>query len=206
MKRYLYVLLVIALFTLQACTTDAAPVESDEAAGSLIQPASSDSTELSLEGSAGAANGQIVSPAECAAVDTKAAQLAADILILVNQERSTNGLGAVTLNAQLTQAAQAHSLDMGCKFFLSHTGSDNSSPADRISRAGYLSSVWAENVAAGYTYSTASAVMAGWMNSAGHKANILNPSVTEMGIGYVYNASDPNRYRNYWTMVLAAPK
>jgi uncharacterized protein YkwD len=204
MKRYLYVLLIVALFALQACATDAAPVEGDEA-GSLIPPVSSDASSLSLEGSAGAANDPIkVSPeGQCTASDSNAAQFAADVILLVNQERAAAGLNAVTSQAQLTQAAQAHSLDMGCNFFMSHTGSDGSSPLDRIKRTSYPFTWWGENVAAGYR--TPATVMTGWMNSAPHKANILNPNFTEIGIGYVYNPNDTvNRYSHYWTMVLGS--
>ena len=82
---------------------------------------------------------------------------------------------------------------------MSHTGSDGSNPGDRIARAGYRFSAWAENVAMGYP--DAASVMDGWMNSPGHRANILSGNVTEIGVGLAYAADGAP----YWTMVLARP-
>ena len=63
-----------------------------------------------------------------------------------------------------------------------------------------------ENIAAGYA--SPEAVMSGWMNSSGHRANILNCNFTEIGVGYAYAANDPGtiQYRHYWTQVLAKPR
>jgi uncharacterized protein YkwD len=109
---------------------------------------------------------------------------------LVNAERSKVGCSALTLNATLTKVAQAHSEDMAAHSNMSHTGSDGSSPGDRITRAGYNWSTYGENVA--YGYATPEEVMAGWMSSPGHKANILNCSFKEIGVGL----AQPN---SYWT-------
>ena len=201
MKRYFLLLSVIALFALQACGSSDPAVEED-GSGYLVPPVSSGEGAISLEGAAGLESPAQGAPSGCAASDANAAQFATEVLALVNQERAANGLGAVTLNAQLTQAAQGHSFDMGCNFFLSHTGSDGSDPGARIDATGYYWLTWGENVAAGY--STPAAAMNGWMNSPGHRANILDGSFTEMGIGYAYNSGDTvNKYYHYWTMVLA---
>jgi uncharacterized protein YkwD len=80
---------------------------------------------------------------------------------------------------------------------MTHTGSNGSDAGDRIRAAGYQPSTWGENVAAGYT--SASSVVAGWMGSSGHRANILNPAFTEIGVASA-TAADGTRY---WTMVLA---
>lgn len=202
MKRYLLLLSIVVLFALQACGSGNPSVEED-GSGYLVPAVTSGEGSVSLEGAAGAESpAQVAAPAGCAASDANAAQLANEVLALVNQERAANGLAAVTLNAQLNQAAQRHSFDMGCKFFLSHTGSDGSDPGARIDATGYYWLTWGENVAAGY--STAATVMNGWMNSPGHRANILNGSFTEMGIGYAYNSADTVKsYYHYWTMVLA---
>lgn len=119
-----------------------------------------------------------------------ASGVAARIVQLVNAERSKVGCSPVTLNAVLTKAAQAHSADMAAHQNMSHTGSDGSSPGDRITRAGYIWSTYGENVA--YGYATPEQVMAGWMSSPGHKANILNCSFKEIGVGL----AQPN---SYWT-------
>ncbi|MER6130341.1 CAP domain-containing protein [Streptomyces sp. NPDC001795] len=119
-----------------------------------------------------------------------ASGVAARIVQLVNAERSKVGCSALTLNATLTKAAQAHSQDMAAHQNMSHTGSDGSSPGDRITRAGYTWSTYGENIA--YGYATPEQVMAAWMSSPGHKANILNCSFKEIGVGL----AQPN---DYWT-------
>ena len=81
---------------------------------------------------------------------------------------------------------------------MTHTGSDGSNAGDRIARAGFSAGTWGENVAAGYA--TAASVVDGWMNSSGHRANILDPSFTHIGVA-VANAAEGTPY---WTMVLAA--
>ncbi|MER5228243.1 CAP domain-containing protein [Streptomyces flaveus] len=119
-----------------------------------------------------------------------AAPAVARVVALVNSERAKVGCSPVTLNAKLSQAAQAHSADMASHNTMSHTGSDGSDPGQRITRAGYLWSTYGENVA--YGYSTPEQVMAGWMASAGHKRNILDCGFKEIGVG----AAQPG---NYWT-------
>ncbi|WP_316763985.1 CAP domain-containing protein [Streptomyces herbicida] len=119
-----------------------------------------------------------------------ASGVVARVVQLVNAERAKVGCSALTLNATLSKAAQAHSDDMAAHQNMSHTGSDGSSPGDRITRAGYAWSAYGENVA--YGYSTPEQVMAGWMASPGHKANILNCSFKEIGVGL----AQPN---SFWT-------
>ncbi|MER5462079.1 CAP domain-containing protein [Streptomyces sp. NPDC002668] len=115
---------------------------------------------------------------------------AARVLQLVNSERGKVGCSALTMNAKLTKAALDHSKDMASHKNMSHTGSDGSSPGDRITSAGYSWSTYGENVA--YGYATPESVMAGWMSSPGHKANILNCAFKEIGIGL----AQPG---DYWT-------
>ncbi|MBL3666353.1 CAP domain-containing protein [Streptomyces sp. M2CJ-2] len=114
----------------------------------------------------------------------------AEVVELVNAERGKAGCSPVKVNATLTEAAQNHSEDMAASRNMSHTGSDGSSPADRITRAGYSWSTYGENVA--YGYSTPEQVMAGWMSSPGHKENILNCAFEEIGVGL----AQPG---DYWT-------
>ncbi|UUU23544.1 CAP domain-containing protein [Streptomyces sp. DSM 40750] len=112
------------------------------------------------------------------------------VLALVNSERQKAGCAPVTENSKLTKAAQNHSQDMADHQNMSHTGSDGSSMTDRLARVGYAYRSAGENVAAGY--GTPESVMDGWMNSPGHKANILNCGFKEIGIGL----AQPG---NYWT-------
>ncbi|MFJ4517940.1 CAP domain-containing protein [Streptomyces sp. NPDC088816] len=136
-------------------------------------------------------------PSEPAASkDTSASsQATARAVELVNSERAKVGCSALTVNDKLTKAAQAHSEDMASHQNMSHTGSDGSNPGDRITRAGYGWQSYGENVA--YGYDTPEQVMAGWMSSAGHKANILNCSFKEIGVGL----AQPG---NYWTQDFGA--
>ncbi|MFI1562959.1 CAP domain-containing protein [Streptomyces sp. NPDC020490] len=128
--------------------------------------------------------------APAAGPETPASAAVARVVALVNNERAKAGCSPVTLNAKLSQAAQAHSADMASHNTMSHTGSDGSDPGQRITRAGYLWSTYGENVA--YGYSTPEQVMAGWMASAGHKRNILDCDFKEIGVG----VAQPG---NYWT-------
>ncbi|MFI8952112.1 CAP domain-containing protein [Streptomyces sp. NPDC053750] len=114
----------------------------------------------------------------------------AKVVELVNAERGKAGCSPVTVNAALTKAAQAHSEDMAATGTMSHSGSNGSSPEDRISNAGYNWSTYGENVA--YGYETPEKVMAGWMSSPGHRENILNCEFKEIGVGLAQPGS-------YWT-------
>ncbi len=109
---------------------------------------------------------------------------------------------ALSWNCQLKQAALAHSQDMANEDFMSHTGSDGSSPGDRIDRTGYLWWTWGENVAAGY--SSVSSVVQGWINSSGHCANMMNPNFTNLGAAKFSNSS--SQYGIYWTQVFGRPR
>lgn len=118
------------------------------------------------------------------------------MITLLNNERTSRGLVPLAARAELGAAADRHSADMACNDFVNHTGSDGSTMATRIEAAGYLPwALLAENVAAGY--STPSAVVAAWMSSDDHRANILNPGLTEIGVGYAYRSG--TTYGHYWT-------
>jgi uncharacterized protein YkwD len=121
------------------------------------------------------------------------------VVELTNAQRSQAGLQPLRLNLQLNAAAQAHTEDMAIHDFFAHTALNGSSPGDRTRLAGYSSSSVGENIAAGYA--TPEAVVQGWMNSPGHRANILNSSYEEIGVGYYYAANDTGKvnYKSYWT-------
>lgn len=130
------------------------------------------------------------------APQASAATVQEDVITFTNAERAKVGCPALRAHAALNTAAQRHSADMATNNFMGHTGSDGSTMVVRIERAGYRG--WtraAENVAAGHT--TAAAVVRGWMNSSGHRANILNCALREIGVGYQYRAG--TRYGHYWT-------
>jgi uncharacterized protein YkwD len=115
------------------------------------------------------------------------------VLEITNAERAKAGCKALRGDAKLALAARRHSTDMGVNVYFDHNSQDGTSPWDRIRKAGY-NSPGAENIAAGQP--TAAAVMDGWMNSPGHRANILNCKLKALGVGY-YKGS--KGYRTYWT-------
>ncbi|MHC3453800.1 sigma-70 family RNA polymerase sigma factor [Streptomyces prasinus] len=104
------------------------------------------------------------------------------VLALANTERAAAGCSPVTLDNRLNKAAQLHSEDMSANDYFSHTGQNGSSFVDRVTAQGYPSP-GAENIARGQ--SSAASVMEAWMNSEGHRANILNCSLKTMGVGVV---------------------
>jgi uncharacterized protein YkwD len=127
--------------------------------------------------------------AGCAAAETiptsaSTEGVRAAVLCLVNAQRAANGVGALTDNAALTVAAQAHSDDMVSARYFSHTSLDGRSFAGRITAAGYSGAATAENIAWGSGgQSTPAQIVSGWMNSPGHRANILNASLSTSGVG-----------------------
>ncbi|PZV06933.1 MAG: hypothetical protein DCF32_08640 [Leptolyngbya sp.] len=132
------------------------------------------------------------------AAQTNAA-IAQEILRLVNIERQRVNAPPLVLNDKLTAAAQRHAQDMATSRRMSHTGSDGSTMRSRIDATQYNWSTIGENVAMGQP--TAAAVIAAWMNSPGHRQNMLNPAFTELGVGYAIGANRP-----YWAQVFARPR
>lgn len=114
---------------------------------------------------------------------------------LTNAERTNQGILPLEWDNRLGMAARAHTEDMAQNNFLSHTGSDNSNPSERITRAGFSLITSAENVARGQV--TPAAVISSWMNSPRHRDNILNPDLTHLGVGFV---------NNFWTQKFGTPR
>ncbi|MFI6780767.1 CAP domain-containing protein [Micromonospora sp. NPDC050276] len=123
---------------------------------------------------------------------------AREVVDLVNAERAKAGCKALTIDDKLMTAAQRHSQDQADHQNMSHTGSDGSNAGVRLDRVGYAWRTYGENVA--WNQKTPAAVMDAWMNSSGHRANILNCAFTEIGVG-IASSNGP-----YWTQVFAAPR
>jgi uncharacterized protein YkwD len=119
------------------------------------------------------------------------AAAAAEVLQLVNEERTQVGCSAVAANSSLTELAQDFSKDMAARGFFDHTDPDGASPWDRAAKAG-ITDLGGENIARGQV--DAAAVMEAWMNSPGHKANILNCDFKTLGVGVHFGAGGP-----WWT-------
>jgi uncharacterized protein YkwD len=107
----------------------------------------------------------------------------------------------LALSPALIRAARAHARDMAAHGFFGHGGGDGSSPAQRVTRAGYRWSLVGENIASGI--GTARQVVAGWLSSPHHCANIMTAGFRQMGVAFAVNpASEPVIY---WTEDFAAP-
>jgi uncharacterized protein YkwD len=121
------------------------------------------------------------------------------VLLLVNEERAGHGLGPLRANGLLIQAAREHSQDMIDRDFFDHVNPDGLAPWDRATTLGYPTTFVGENIAA--EYASPQAAMDAWMNSPGHRANILDPNFTEIGVG----RKDGGSMGVYWTQVFGAP-
>jgi uncharacterized protein YkwD len=130
-------------------------------------------------------------------VDSTADPVSAEVVRLVNVARRDAGCAAVHADARLARAALGHSRDMARRGYFSHDSPDGVSPWDRARSAGYTRPT-GENIAMGYR--DAAAVMEGWMNSPGHRANILNCDSRAVGVGLARNADGTP----YWTQLFGA--
>ncbi|MEV3933674.1 sigma-70 family RNA polymerase sigma factor [Streptomyces sp. NPDC053728] len=128
---------------------------------------------------------------------SSAPSVAEEVIALVNTERSKEGCSSVSGDSLLTKAASRHSADMVARDYFSHTSPDGTDPGARITAVGYRWSTYGENIAKGQQ--TAEAVMDAWMNSDGHRANILNCAFKEIGIGREDSSGGPVWTQNFAT-------
>lgn len=130
-------------------------------------------------------------------------------LSAINAARAKAGCGPLRVNPKLMAAAKSHARAMAEQNFFGHAGRDGNRFSSRIKRQGYSYRSAAENIAAGQR--SAGEVVRSWLNSSGHRRNILNCRMEETGIALVYEADDrpirgnraPLRY--YWVQVFADP-
>ncbi|MFK8906680.1 CAP domain-containing protein [Streptomyces sp. YS-3] len=119
----------------------------------------------------------------------------AEVVALTNGRRATAGLRPLADDTRLASAAQAYSADMAARGFYSHTSPEGLEPWDRARAAGAGHRGIGENIACGQR--TAAEVVEGWMNSPGHRANILKPDFTHIGVGF----AGGGRAGTYWTQL-----
>lgn len=144
----------------------------------------------------------VAAAAQCADSETtpnegNLAVMAQSVLCLVNAERADQGLAALTQNGQLDQASQGMANEMVEKVFFSHETPDGRNLADRVEPTGYIPNsddwVLGENLAWGSgALSTPRAIVNGWMNSEGHRKNILDGSYKEVGLGTKMGSPSPS--------------
>ena len=126
--------------------------------------------------------------------DASVSNFEEEVVRLVNKMRSQNGLKPLTHDWQLSRVARYKSQDMADKGYFSHTSPTYGSPFDMMNNFGISYKTAGENIAKGQK--TPEAVVNAWMNSPGHRANILNSSYTRIGVGYVKKG-------NIWTQMFA---
>jgi uncharacterized YkwD family protein len=117
------------------------------------------------------------------------------VLELVNAERANYGLKPLQWDDKVASVARLKSQDMRDKNYFSHTSPTYGSPFEMMKKYGVTFRSAGENIAAGQT--TPEAVVKGWMNSEGHRKNILSASFTHLGVGYAAGGS----YKHYWTQM-----
>lgn len=122
-----------------------------------------------------------------------------EVVRLTNVERSKNGLPALTQNWELSRVARYKSADMAAKGYFSHQSPTYGSPFTMMQNFGIRFSAAGENIA--YGQRTPQEVVNAWMNSAGHRANILSRSYSQIGVGFARNQNGTA----YWTQMFIQP-
>lgn len=141
------------------------------------------------------ANPDLIYPGQILNIPTTSSSVTSfeqEVIRLVNEIREENGLRSLTYDWELARVARYKSQDMRDNRYFSHTSPVYGSPFQMMKSFGISYRSAGENIAKGYA--TPEAVVEGWMNSPGHRANILNSSFTHIGVGYVADG-------RYWTQM-----
>lgn len=140
-------------------------------------------------------NPDLIYPGQALSIPTLDSSVSAyesEVIRLTNEARKQNGLAPLSTNWELSRVARYKSQDMVDKRYFSHTSPTYGSPFDMMKSFGISYRAAGENIA--YGQRTPQEVVTAWMNSPGHRANILNASFTQIGVGYVASG-------NYWTQM-----
>ncbi|MET9541746.1 CAP domain-containing protein, partial [Streptomyces sp. NPDC006553] len=125
----------------------------------------------------------------------KAARFVQDVIALANAEREKSGCGPLHSESHLRTAAQGHADDMSARGYYEHDNPEGRDAGDRMTGAGYTWSTWGENIHRGPK--TPARAMEDWMDSPGHRANILNCSFKDIGVGVTLTANGPWWVQNF---------
>ena len=189
-KNRLQILLLALIFALSAsaCSDD----DDDSSQGQYIDRADTSSDEDADEDAADAVNEDV----EEEIVEEKCLTMRAEAnLILTNEARAEEGLGALECDKGLMESAFLHAKDMCDHDYFSHDSIDGRDLSDRVNAAGVRWTMIGENIA--YGQSNAAAVHEAWMNSPGHRANILTEGFGRIGIGYFLCQGRPYWVQNF---------
>lgn len=136
-------------------------------------------------------------PAPAESTNTAVSSYEQKVVELVNVERQKAGLPALKLDAAISNVARIKSKDMADNNYFAHQSPTYGSAGDMLSKFGIKWSAWGENIASGQK--TPESVVTAWMNSSGHRANILSSNYSRIGVGYVTNSNGTS----YWTQMFA---
>ncbi|WBB64395.1 CAP domain-containing protein [Streptomyces sp. WMMC500] len=128
---------------------------------------------------------------------SKSARFERRILVLANAERRKAGCGPLRVSPRVRAAARAHARDMAARSYYEHVSPEGEHADARMRRAGYPVGAWGENIHKGPT--TPEAAMRDWMNSPGHRINMLNCAYTDFGAGVSLKANGPWWVQNFAT-------
>ncbi|MCR8846811.1 CAP domain-containing protein [Rossellomorea sp. SC111] len=167
----------------------AAPAPAKEAPKAEA-PAPAEAPKSEAPAPAPASNEQKQQSEQASEQSGQLSQFEQKVVELTNQERAKQGLPALKVDAELSKVAREKSRDMQANNYFSHTSPTYGSPFDMMKQFGIQYSSAGENIAMGQQ--TPEEVVQAWMNSEGHRKNIMSSNYTHIGVGYVENG-------NYWT-------
>ncbi|MFJ9950116.1 CAP domain-containing protein [Kitasatospora sp. NPDC091207] len=186
----------------QSPSAGAATASASAPATASGRPTSAGTTAATASTVPKASASSAASPGRTTAAPTSGAtgggSTAQQVVDLVNVQRAQHGCGPLTADSRLATAAQGHSEDMAARDYFDHASPEGYHADHRIEATGYRWNSWGENIARGQK--DPAAVMDAWMNSPGHRANILNCSFKEIGVGVKTGSGGP-----WWTQVFASP-
>ena len=198
-KRVFLVLLFVMLFSAQTFAQSTYTVVSGDTLWKIASRNQVGVSEL-ISANPQIKNPALIYPGQKLTIPTVTTTAQEDEVIrLVNVERSKQGLQLLTKNWELCRVARYKSADMANKGYFSHTSPTYGSPFKMMESFGIRFSSAGENIA--YGQRTPQEVMNGWMNSPGHRSNILSPSYTQIGVGMAKNSSGVL----YWTQMFIKP-
>lgn len=197
MKKPLYIFVTLATVALTSVNVMAATTHTVVQGESMWKIAVKYQVGLSeiKEANPHIINPEMIYPGDVITIpekNTSAQAYEKEVIRLVNAERAKAGLKALTEDWELSRVARFKSQDMRDNNYFSHTSPVYGSPFDMIKDFGITYRSAGENIARGQK--TPQAVVNAWMNSSGHRKNILNASYTKIGVGYVADG-------NYWTQM-----
>lgn len=193
MKKFITLCLMLAVFTTSASALSHTVVKGDTMWKLAVQYEVGTSEIISANPQV--SNPNLIYPGQVLTIPQVGEAVLAyenEVIRLVNVQRSQNGLSPLTANWELSRVARYKSQDMADNRYFSHTSPTYGTPFQMMKSFGLRFRTAGENIA--YGQRTPQAVVNAWMNSSGHRANILNASYTQIGVGYVAGG-------NYWTQM-----